>query len=59
LYFLKCQDNFGSGIPFAWHSNVKWLPITGVDVGLIEIDSIVGGTEEEEEKQISIFSRNR
>jgi len=35
------------------------LPITGVDVGLIEIDSIVGGTEEEEEKQISIFSRNR
>ncbi len=34
----------GSGIPFAWHSKVKWFPATGVDVGVIEIESIDGGT---------------
>ncbi len=44
-YLLKCQEIIGSGIPSALHSKVKWLPAIGVDVGVIEIESIVGGTK--------------
>ncbi len=35
----------GSGIPLALHSKVKWLPAIGVDVGVIDIESIDGGTK--------------
>ncbi len=42
---LKCQEIIGSGIPSALHSKVKWLPAIGVDVGVIDIESIVGGTK--------------
>ncbi len=42
---LKCQEIIGSGMPLALHSKVKWLPAIGVDVGVMDIESIVGGTK--------------